>query len=140
MTRVDFHCNVVDRLAYICRLVRKVFASGAHLVVLGSEAELDVLDAALWTFSQVDFVPHCFGHHPLASQTPVILATHLDDLPRYHILLNIGEEVPALFARFERLLEVVGLDESERVAARVRYLFYRDRGYPLHNFDQKAIA
>jgi DNA polymerase-3 subunit chi len=51
-------------------------------------------------------------------------------------LLNLAPAVPAQFARFERLLEVVGNSEDELVAGRERYRFYRDRGYPLNNHKQ----
>jgi DNA polymerase-3 subunit chi len=44
--------------------------------------------------------------------------------------------VPPQFARFERLLEVVGNEEQELVAGRDRYRFYRDRGYVLNNYKQ----
>lgn len=138
MTRIDFHSNVIDRWAYICRLIRKIYLHEARLVIVGDEAELARLDNLLWSFSQIDFIPHCYANSPLALQTPILLSTQLESLPHYQNLLNLSEQPPALFARFERLLEIVGVDESERFNARERYRFYRDRGYPLQNFDQKG--
>jgi len=42
--------------------------------------------------------------------------------------------VPEHFARFERLLEVVGDAPDDLTAGRERYRFYRDRGYPMNTY------
>ena len=59
MTEVAFHFNAPDRMAYCCRLLRKAVGGQARVVVTGSPQTLAQLDAALWTFSPTDFVPHC---------------------------------------------------------------------------------
>jgi DNA polymerase-3 subunit chi len=136
MTRIDFHSNVGDSLLYACRLLRKAYQAGQPTIVLAEPARLRALDEQLWTFSPLDFVPHCMTGTPLAAQTPIVLTTSLDDVPHHQILLNLGATVPAQFARFERLLEVVGNAHEELVAGRERYRFYRDRGYALNNYKQ----
>jgi DNA polymerase-3 subunit chi len=45
-------------------------------------------------------------------------------------------DVPALVARFPRIVEVVTVNEAERLAGRNRYKAYRDLGHELNNFDQ----
>ena len=48
MTRVDFHSNVPDKLAYACRLVRKACAGKMQVVVfLQDETQLHAFDEAL---------------------------------------------------------------------------------------------
>jgi DNA polymerase-3 subunit chi len=136
MTRIDFHSNVGDSLLYACRLIRKAYLAGQPTIVLAEPERLRVLDEQLWTFSALDFVPHCMAGTPLAAQTPIVLTTNLDDVPHHQVLLNLGTTVPAQFARFERLLEVVGNAHDELVAGRERYRFYRDRGYALNNYKQ----
>ena len=136
MTRIDFHSNVSDALLYACRLLRKAYQAGQPTVVLAEAARLRVFDELLWTFSPLDFVPHCMADSALAAQTPIVLAANLDTVPHYQVLLNLGAEVPAQFARFERLLEVVGNAHDELAAGRERYRFYRDRGYALNNYKQ----
>ncbi|SEA58047.1 DNA polymerase III subunit chi [Paraburkholderia sartisoli] len=136
MTRIDFHSNVGDALQYACRLLRKAYQAGQPTVVLADAARLRVLDEQLWTFSPLDFVPHCMAGSALAATTPIVLTTDLDDAPHHQVLLNLGAGVPAQFARFERLLEVVGNAPDELAAGRERYRFYRDRGYPLNNYKQ----
>jgi DNA polymerase-3 subunit chi len=106
------------------------------LIVLAEPPRLRAFDEQLWTFAPLEFVPHCMAGSPLAEETPVVLAATLDNVPHHQILLNLGDAVPAQFARFERLLEVVGNAPEELVAGRERYRFYRDRGYALNNYKQ----
>ncbi|HTH73701.1 MAG TPA: DNA polymerase III subunit chi [Trinickia sp.] len=136
MTRIDFHTNVGDALLYACRLARKAYQAGQSLVVVGDPGRLRTFDEQLWTFSPLDFLPHCMADSALAERTPIVLTTDLAHAPHHRILLNLAPAVPAQFARFERLLEVVGNSEDELVAGRERYRFYRDRGYPLNNHKQ----
>ncbi|MDE1010693.1 MAG: DNA polymerase III subunit chi [Paraburkholderia fungorum] len=136
MTRIDFHSNVGDSLLYACRLIRKAYQAGQPTIVLAEPERLRAFDEQLWTFSPLDFVPHCMAGTPLAAQTPIVLTSNLDNVPHHQVLLNLGAAVPAQFARFERLLEVVGNTHNELAAGRERYRFYRDRGYALNNYKQ----
>jgi DNA polymerase III subunit chi len=132
MTRIDFHTHVGDALEYACRLLRKVHAAGQQVVVTADAARLRALDERLWTFEALAFIPHCGLDSPQAAHTPVIFATELERAPHHHVLLNLGPAVPPQFARFDRLLEVVGDAPDELAAGRERYRFYRDRGYTLN--------
>jgi len=136
VTRIDFHTNVGDPLAYACRLARKAYASGRALVVLAEPQRLAALDEQLWTFAPLEFVPHCMAKSPLAQETPVVLASDLNDVPHHQVLVNLGAPVPAQFARFERLIEIVGNEGDELAAGRERFRFYRDRGYAIETHKQ----
>ena len=136
MTRIDFHTNVGDPLAYACRLARKAYLSGKPLVVLAEPQRLAAFDEQLWTFQPLEFVPHCMAKSPLANDTPVVLTSNLDEAPHHHVLVNLGAPVSAQFARFERLVEIVGNDGDELAAGRERYRFYRDRGYAIETHKQ----
>lgn len=136
MTRIDFHTNVPDKIAYTCRLVRKARTANCQIVLLTSDGpEMVALDQALWTFSELDFLPHVPLSDPHANNTPIILTE--DDqaeLPHYEVLVNLSGRTPAHFARFERMVEIVTRDEAETLAGRERYRFYQQRGYPLQHF------
>jgi len=56
------------------------------------------------------------------------------------ILINLRVQHPPFFSRFRRLIELVGQDESDKVEARTRYRFYRDRGYEIKSFDVNGAA
>ncbi len=140
MTRIDFHTKVPEPVAYACRLVRLAANEGWRTVVAcRDEAELAQLDAALWTFSEQDFLPHVRAGDPLAGETPVILTVREDEaLPHHQLLINLAPVMPPHFARFERLLEVVSTDADALAAGRERYAHYKQRGYPLKHYDRSA--
>ena len=51
------------------------------------------------------------------------------------VLVNLRDEAPPHFSRFERLMEIVTRDASDREHARERFRFYRERGYEIHTHD-----
>jgi DNA polymerase III subunit chi len=151
MARIDFHSNVSDKLEYACRLTRKIWSATLvgepvrNIVMVGEKADLKKLDELLWTFSATDFLPHCFIDDEAASDSPIVLTDSflspaLSQLPHADVLIHLGmrmpQDVPALLARFPRVVEVVTINEAERLAGRERYKAYRDLGHDLHNFDQ----
>jgi DNA polymerase-3 subunit chi len=136
MTRIDFYSDVPDKIAYACRLVRKARAAKSQIVMYTPDLQLlAALDEALWTFSDLDFLPHVRAGDALAAQTPVILA-HDDsaDLPHHDVLINLSGQTPPSFARFGRMLEIISNDDADKLAGRERYRFYKQRGYPLSHF------
>ncbi|MFC5476086.1 DNA polymerase III subunit chi [Paraherbaspirillum soli] len=141
MTQIDFHTNIADKVLYTCRLVRKARAAQCQIVILGDNPdELAALDRALWTFSELDFLPHVRAGDPLAAQTPVVLTDDdAADLPHHHVLINLSARVPAHFARFERMFEIISLDETDKSGGRERYRFYQQRGYPLTHFVAENV-
>lgn len=139
MTEVAFHFNAPDKLSYACRLVRKAAATGAKVVVTADDELLRKLDVALWTFAPLEFVPHCHesAPAPVLAASPVVLTASVPEAPHQQVLLNLGERVPEGFERFERLIEVVTLQDEDRQQARQRWKHYADRGYAIVRHDLK---
>lgn len=140
MTKIDFAINAPDKLHYVCRVARKKYMEGRPLVVYCARPQLLAeLDRLLWSFSPLDFLPHCYAHDKLAARTPIILTAEAseapDALPHYELLVNLDAAQPPFFARFERLIELVGRDDEDKAAGRARYKFYKDRGYELTHHD-----
>jgi DNA polymerase III subunit chi len=98
-------------------------------------AMTELLDHLLWTTPAVGFLPHCSSRAALAAVTPIIIDHAPETFSHDDILLNLRDERPAFFSRFERLIEIVTLDEDDRQAARERFRFYRDRGYEIQSHD-----
>jgi DNA polymerase-3 subunit chi len=136
MTRIDFHTNIADKLSYACRLARKAYASRARVVVLAeSEEQAAALDAALWTLSDTDFIPHVPAGDPLAPQTPVIItADDAAPLPHYEMLVNLTRRRPGNVDRFARVFEIISTDEADAAEGRKRYVAYKKQDYPLTHF------
>ena len=139
MTEVKFFFNVGHKLRFGCKLAKKAHDSGKRLIVYApDEATADEFDRLLWTFSALSFVPHVRAGHALASATPVVIADAASDLPHHDALLNLGDEPPPYFTRFEFLREVVGVESDDRAKARERSKFYKARGFPIENIDMAA--
>ena len=136
MTRIDFHSNVPDKLAYACRLTRKARHADFRIVILAQDrSQLARLDAMLWTFSEQDFLPHVMANDVLDAQTPILLtADPRMKSPHHQILINLSDTPPEHFARFERMFEIVSSDDTDKSAGRERYSYYKQRGYPLTHF------
>ena len=132
MTRIDFYHYADDKLRFACRLAAKAYDQSTRLVVYTPDTHvLGEFDRALWTFQSTRFVPHAFAGTAVAAETPVILASSGESLPHHDVLLNLAPEWPPFFASFERLLEIVAVDEDDKARARERYAFYRKRGYDI---------
>lgn len=132
MTRIDFYHYAEDKLRFACRLATTAFERASRLVVYSPDmTTLQSFDRALWTFQATRFVPHCFAGAAIAAETPVVLSATGEGLPHHDVLLNLGDEWPPFFASFERLLEIVAVDEGDKERARARYAFYRQRGYDI---------
>lgn len=142
MTEVAFHFNVPDKLGYACRLLRKAAGGGAQVVVTAPRERLQQLDTLLWTFSQLDFVPHVLlpAEARVVAASPIVLAEAAAEAPHRQVLLNLGDTVPADFECFERLIEIVSLDDADRQAARGRWKQYAEQGLALtrHDLAQKG--
>jgi DNA polymerase-3 subunit chi len=136
MTRIDFHTNIPDKLAYACRLARKAYASKAKVVLLAEDAaQAEALNAALWTLSDTDFIPHVAAGDPLAGETPIIVTADEDvPLPHHEMLVNLTRRTPALLSQFARVFEIISIDEEDAAAGRQRYVAYKKQNYPLTHF------
>ncbi len=130
VTEIKFFFNVGDRLQFACKLAKKAYDSGRKLVVYAPLASLaDEFDRSLWTFAQLSFVPHVKAEHPLAADTPIVIARDDSALCHHEALLNLGDEPPSFFSRFDQLREVVSNDPDDRGMARERLRFYKSRGF-----------
>ena len=133
MTEIEFHVNVPDKLHYGCRLLRKAHRMGTRVVVTAEPLLLAQLDQLLWTFAGHDFLPHCTSNapaHTLAA-TRIQLAEQLQDCSSASVLINLGQLAPTHFERFQRFIEVASDASDDVLAARVRWKYYKDKGYAL---------
>jgi DNA polymerase-3 subunit chi len=139
-TAVAFHFNAPSKLAYACKLVRKLQRMQMPLVVLGEPATVAQLDDALWAFGgESQFLAHCQGDADAAvlQRSPTVLVTQLDSpLPHQRVLLNLSSQMPTHVAAFERVIEVVSADdEVDRQQARQRWRAYTADGYEIERRD-----
>ncbi len=136
MTQIDFYTGVEDKMHTACRLTAKAFSLNLRAMIFCPEADTaQRFDRLLWTTPATSFIPHCFSGDPLAPATPVIIDHNGGELPHDQVLLNLCTEWPPFFSRFQRLVEIVSLDDEDKASARARFKFYRDRGYEIRTHD-----
>ena len=120
-------------------MAKRAYEDGRKLIVYAPSPGLaDEFDRLLWTFSQLSFVPHVKAAHPLAADTPIVIAHDDTGLTHHEALLNIGDEPPPFFSRFDALREVVSGGADDRANARARMKFYKSRGFQVQTQDMLA--
>jgi len=140
MTQVDFHFNAPDKMAYVCRLLRKASGQRKRVGVWAGQEAGHVLNLSLWNLNASDFVSHCWANDPLnmLEQSSVILSSQWADLvaiPYLDVHLNLNELSPPNFEQVARLIEVVGPEERDRSSARIRWKQYSQLGFQINRFD-----
>jgi DNA polymerase III subunit chi len=141
MTRVEFFFNVADKPQKIVELASSAVRKGRRLFVYTDvPSTTQQLQDYLWGHAATSFLPNCTTQEAWLAQTPIVVDHQATQLPHDDLLINLQATHPAFFSRFRRLIEIVGTDETDKVAARVRYKFYRDRGYEIRTFDAQGQA
>ena len=146
MVRLEFHTDLADPLGYSCRLLRKAYRQGLRVVVCGEPERLNRLDTLLWTFEQLEFIPHArlrAGERPdatLLARTPIWLADTAATWPAAPVVVNLGDQPVDEPARFERIVEIVGDAESDLQAGRARWRHYVSSGLKPERAGHAATA
>ena len=136
MTQVDFYTQVNNKLLFACQIAAKAVSKKLPVLIYAADAEQAAeIDRLMWTTPNIGFTPHCTPAHKLASETPVIITHTAYDFQHHQVLINLQSEWPPFFSSFERLIEIVSLDDEDKSQARTRWKFYKDRGYQLQNHD-----
>lgn len=140
MTRVEFFFNVENKFQKLAELSEKAIAKNVKLMVLAqTDASATEIAQYLWSLPQ-QFLPNHFVSHPLAAETPLVVDWQGEKLLHDEVLINLQHPQPLFFSRFRRLIEIVGMDEADKINARLRYKFYRDRGYEIKSYDATGKA
>jgi DNA polymerase-3 subunit chi len=137
MTRVDFYIlqdsQPSARQLFACKLTEKAYKKGHKVYInTASGQQLKQLDDLLWTFRDGSFLPHgCYAEEDTGEQA-ILLGHAIEPDGPSDVLVNLANDIPTFFSRFNRVAELVGGDDSQREAARERFRFYKDRGYTMN--------
>jgi len=139
MTQITFLHGARDRLRAIATWLGNASSEGTRVLVYVPAGERsEQLDRLLWTQPATGFTPHCRAEDKLAAETPTLIASELDNPPHDGCLLNLSDEIPPGFSRFQQLIEIISVEDDDRLPGRERFRFYRERGYPLEARDISA--
>lgn len=132
MTKITFLHDARDRLQAIAAWLAHANSEGRKvLVYVPANAAGEQLDRLLWTHPATGFAPHCRADGQLAAETPIVIASELTRPVHDECLVNLSDEIPPGFSRFQQLIEIVSIEDCVRLPGRERFRFYRERGYPL---------
>jgi len=164
--RVDFYIlkssTPKQRWTFACRLTEKAYLRDLKVVLLGdTPAEVEAIDALLWTFSERSFVPHDIHRgRPAVAATAadagsaaqtataggagaaVQLTQDLDSVGSADLLVNVSTRLPARLDRFARVAEIIDADDERRRLGRERFKVYRELKLAVetHQLDDAAGA
>jgi DNA polymerase III subunit chi len=136
MTRIDFYFNVADKRQIIDNLVHSALSKRRQVTIYTDNIIMaDKVSVDLWQNKPESFLPNVPADHALAAKTPIIIHWHENQLFQDDMLINLTTNEPIFFSRFTQLIELVNDVEEEKIAARQRYKFYRDRGYEIKSIN-----
>jgi len=141
MTTIDFYTHCADRLEVASKLVAKAWAQHGSVRVLTDGARgTEEFGRFLWLWPATGFLPHCQLASPLVAETPIVVDHALDHEGPAAVLINLNGLPPPFFSRFERMAEIVSLDEADVASGRERWKFYKARGYEIRSHNLSARA
>jgi len=147
MTQIDFYIltdTSVRNIEYICcQITEKAMIQKKSVYIQVSSAEqANRLDELLWKYKPESFLAH--KNLLETNETgnistydyPIVIGMGEDIIDNYdQVLINLDDHIPPFFSRFHRVAEMVSNNNEDKKAARERYRFYKDRGYPLNKYD-----
>ena len=139
MARADFY--LIDKprfredpLLLVCELTKRAFDAGQSTLILARTFDqAEQIDEKLWEFSDDAFIPHQIAGDEDDAITPVIIAPPDVTTPDRALVINLRED--AATGLFDRVLEVVPADQSERDGSRKRWSMYKAAGFAVAKHD-----
>lgn len=142
MAEIGFYHLTRTRLDQaLGRLLGRILAGGGRAFVLCGEAErAKALDAALWTLSEPDWLPHGLAGGESDPMQPILIGT--EDAPPANgarFLLLVDGAGSARLPAYDRVLDLFdGADEAAVAAARERWKAAKAAGHALTYWQQGA--
>ena len=141
MTRIDFYVlqqdSLIARVHYACRLAEKAINQNHHVMIaVKNESQANEISEYLWSFKPESFLPHNLQEESVTA--PIVITWSQDHDSFHDVLINLSDDIPESFSRFQRVTEIVVQQQECLKSTRAHYQFYRDRGYPLKSHRIQA--
>lgn len=137
MPRVDFYVlgeqAVGDRYLLACRVIAAALTKqekGASRIYVhtSNRQQCEHMDRLLWTFRDDSFIPHGLAGESNPALNPVLIGWQGDGAGEHQLLVNLAEQVPEFYSRFNRVAEFVDADPQVKEAGRGRWRYYQSQG------------
>lgn len=140
MARIDFYIlnqeDFKSKLHFTCKIIQKIHDLNLKVLVRTPDsAKSEIMDRLLWTFRQNSFIPHTiFSTDGVLWTDYPIQISHEHHCPdEANVLINLQEETDEEYLKYERIVELVGNNQEDKINARKRYRYYRDQGIEPHS-------
>ncbi len=136
-----YHLTVSPLSKALPKLLEKVLASGARaLVQCTDNAQVDVLNDNLWTYTTKFFLPHGTEKDGFVDEQPIYLAADEKSPPNgAQILALVGMSWRSDVDKFQRCLYLFdGANTLETEEARRRWKIWREEKHNLSYWQQDA--
>jgi DNA polymerase-3 subunit chi len=136
MPKIDFYvlpgADTQTRYRLACRIAEKAYGMGHRVHIhTDSRETAQQLDMLLWTYRDRAFIPHAI--EPATDGDCPVTVGHGWAPARGEVLINLADEAPPFFNRFERVADIVGQEQDARAVGRSRYRYYREQGCELNH-------
>ena len=135
MTNIKFFFNVESKIDLVFSLLpERLNKKRTSLIYCSNDIQLNHLSYKLWGDSSDSFFPHEENnHHNLNKITLSNKSIEwMDDT-----IINISSQMVDGFNRYLNLFEIVSIDEEDKKLARIRFQYFKDRGYNIQSIDAK---
>lgn len=141
MTQIGFyHLMKLPLEQALPRLLEKAVAAGHKVVVMaGSEARVEHLNATLWTWSEESWLPHGAAADGEAELQPIWLTQAEENPNGAKVLVICDGAAPGTVEGWERCLDLFDGNDPDAVqAARERWKTWKAAGHQLVYYQQSA--
>lgn len=135
-----------DYWLFVCNLIEKLYQNKHRIFVwCPDKVTSEYIDEYLWTFKPESFIPHNLqGEGP---EPPPPVQIGYQSIPRGYndILVNLSATIPEFYLRFQKIIEIVKGEESERELSRQNYRQYKKNKcliqiHKMEEYDQNLLS
>lgn len=139
MTEVSvYKLSVTPLEKTLPKLMEKVLQGGMRAVIVSTSKErVDVLNALLWTYTTLTFLPHGSADDGFADQQPIWLTTEVENPNKADVLVLCDGASSVSLQGFTRCLDLFdGNDTDSTQDARKRIEQYKAQGCSVSYWQQ----
>lgn len=138
MTRVEFYSSELENNqmphTHLCEVISRAYRKGQKVFVHAENRRLaEKIDELLWTQDSKSFLPHQLVDEDPDTKPPIEIGFGQEPTIQPDVLINLSNDVPLFFSRFNWVFEYAYGDDEKKEKARERFRFYRERGYQLNH-------
>lgn len=139
MPRADFY--LIDKprfreepLLLVCELAKKALGARQPALVLTRDfPQAEALDDLLWSFDDDAFIPHQLAGDDDDDVSAVLIVPPGVETPDRPLVINLRDTCAP--GQYDRVLEVVAAEASEREGSRTRWAEYKRKGFEVAKHD-----